>query len=170
MWEFDYKERWTLKNWCFWCTKDGVGKESWEPLDCKGIKRVDPKGNHSWIVIGRTDAEAETPIFWPPDVKNWHTGKTLMLGNIEGRRTKGQQDEIGCHHWLDEHKFEQALGVGDGQGNLICCNLWDRKELDKTERLNCTDGLELADKIQILERGQQAGVPVDWVLQLTSDN
>ena len=87
------------------------------PLDCK-IKPVHPdfhSGNQSWIFIGRTDAEAETPILWPSDVKNWFIEKTLMLGKIEGRRRRGRQDVMfGWHHRLDGYKFEQALGVGDG--------------------------------------------------------
>ena len=88
------------------------------PLDWKEIQPVHPKGNQSWIFIGRTDAEAETPIFWPPDAKNL-LEKTLMQGKIEGRRRRAWQDEmVGWHHRLDGHEFEQALGVGDGQGSL----------------------------------------------------
>ena len=73
MWESDYKESWVLKNWCFWTVVLGKTLES--PLDCKEIKLVNPRGNQSWIFIGRTDAEAETPVLWPPDAKNWLTGK-----------------------------------------------------------------------------------------------
>ena len=89
MWELDYKESWTLKNWCFWTV---VLKKTLEsPLDYKEIHLVHLKGNQSWIFIGRIDAEAETPIPWPPDVENWLSGKDLMLGKIEGRRRSGQQ-------------------------------------------------------------------------------
>ena len=87
MWESDHKETWTPKNWCFWPVVLEKTLES--PLDCKGIQPVHPKGNQSWIFIGRPDAEAEIPVLWPPDVKNWFIWKTLMLGNIDGRRRKG---------------------------------------------------------------------------------
>ena len=95
MWELDHKESWTLKNWCFWTVVLEKTLES--PLDCKEIQPVHPKGNQSWIFIGRADAEAEAPIFWPPDAKNWLMGKDLMLGKIEGGRRKGWQRM----RWLD---------------------------------------------------------------------
>ena len=95
MWELDYKGSWVPKNWCFWTVVLEKTLES--PLHCKEIQPVHPKGNESWIFIGRTDAEAETPILWPPDVKNWLTEKTLMLGKIEGRRRREWQRM----RWLD---------------------------------------------------------------------
>ena len=95
MWELDYKESWAPKNWCFWAVV--LEKTCASPLDCKEIKPVHPKGNQSWTFIGRTDAEAEVPILWPPDAKNWLMEKTLMLGKIEGRRRRGQQGM----KWLD---------------------------------------------------------------------
>ena len=95
MWELDHKEGWLLKNWCFWTVVLENTLES--PLDCDEIKPVNPKGNQSWIFIGKTDAEAETPILWPPDVKNWLMEKTLMLGKIEGRGRRGRQRM----RWLD---------------------------------------------------------------------
>ena len=89
MWELDYKESWVPKNWCFWTV--ALEKTVESPLDCKEIQPVHPKGNQSWIFIERTDAEAETPILWPPDAKNWLTGKDPdAVGKIEGRR-RGQQ-------------------------------------------------------------------------------
>ena len=92
---WDYKESWVLNNWCFWTV---VLEKTFEsPLYCKEIQAVHPKGNQSWIIFGRTDAEAETPILWPPDAKNWSFEKTLMLGKIEGRRRRGQQRM----RWLD---------------------------------------------------------------------
>ena len=112
MWELDYKESWALKNWRFWTMVLEKTLES--PLDYKEIKPVHPKGNQSWIFIGKTDAEAETPILLPPDARNWPIRKILKLGKIEGRRRRGQQG-IRWHQWLDRHEFEQALGVGDGQ-------------------------------------------------------
>ena len=96
MWKLDCKESWVSKNWCFWTVVLEKTLES--PLDCKEIQPVHPKGNQSWIVIGRTDAEAETPILWPPDAKSWLIWKkTLMLGKIEGRRRRGWQRR----RWLD---------------------------------------------------------------------
>ena len=110
MWQLACKESWVLKNWCFWTV---VLKKTLEnPLDSKEVKPVNLKGNQSSIFIGRTDAEAEAPILWPPDGKNWLIGKTLMLGKIEGRRRRG-------HHLLDGHEFEQAPGVLDGQGSPV---------------------------------------------------
>ena len=89
MWELDYKEKWVLKNWCFWTVVLEKTLES--PLDCKEIQPVHPKGNQSWIFIWRTDAEAEATILWPPDAKNWLIGKDLAAGKIEGGRRSGQQ-------------------------------------------------------------------------------
>ena len=89
MWELNYKESCVLKNWWFWTV--GLEKTLERPLDCKEIQPVYPKRNQSWVFIGRTDAEAETPTFWPPDVKNWLIEKTLMLGKIGGGRRRGQQ-------------------------------------------------------------------------------
>ena len=89
MWELDYKESWALKNWCFWTVVLEKTLES--PLDCKEIQLVNPEGYQSWISIGRTDAEAETPILWPPDARADSFEKTLMLGKIEGRRRRGWQ-------------------------------------------------------------------------------
>ena len=118
MWELDYKEIWALKNWCFWTVVLEKTLES--PLDWKEIKPVNPKGNQSWIFIGRTDAKAETPILWPPAVKNWLTGKDSDAEK-DWRQEEKQMTEdemVGWHHWLDGHEFEQALWVGDGQGSL----------------------------------------------------
>ena len=95
MWELDHKEGWVPKNRCFWTVILEKTLES--PLGCKEIKPVNPKGNQSWVFIGRTDVEAGTPILWPPDAKSWLLEKTLMLGKIEGRRKRGQQRM----RWLD---------------------------------------------------------------------
>ena len=113
MWELDYKESWASKNWCFWTVVLEKTLES--PLDCKEIQPVHPKGHQSWIFIERTDAEAETPILWPPDVKNWLIWKDPDAGK-DWRREKGMtEDEMaGWHHRLDGHEFELAPGVGDG--------------------------------------------------------
>ena len=135
MWELDHKERWAPKSWCFWTV---VLEKS--PLVCKEIQLVHPKGNQSWIFIGRTDAEAETPILWPLDAKYWLIGKDPDAGK-DWRQKKGMtKDEmVRWHHWLYGHEFEQAPGIGDGQGSLACCSPWGHKELDRTEQLNWTD-------------------------------
>ena len=119
MWELDYKESWGLRNWCFWTVVLGKTLES--PLDCKEIQRVHPKENQPWIFIGRTDAEI--PILWPPDAKSWVIWKDPDAGKDWGQAEKGTTEDeiIGWHHWLDGHEFEQALGVGDGQGSLAHC-------------------------------------------------
>ena len=107
------------------------------PLDCKEIQPVHPKGNQSWLYIGRTEAEAETPILWPPDAKNWLIGKDPNVGK-DWRQEKGMTEDemVGWGHWLYGHEFQQALGVGDGQGSLVCCSPWGCKESDTTEQLN----------------------------------
>ena len=104
-------------------------------------KVVNPKGNQSWIFIGRTDAEAEAPILWPPDVKNWLIGKHPDAEKDRRSEEKGMTENkmVGWYHRLDGHEFEQALGVGDGQGCLACCSPQGHKELDMTEWLNWTD-------------------------------
>ena len=114
MWELVYKESWAPKNWCFWTVVLEKTLES--VLDCKEIQPAHPKGNQSWIFIGRTDAEAETPMLWPPDVKNWLIGKDPDAGKDWRQEEKGTTEDkmVGWHHWLDAHEFEQAPGVGDG--------------------------------------------------------
>ena len=108
------------------------------PWDSKEIQPVNPKGNQSWIVTGSTDADAEAPIFCPPDVKYWLTGKDPDVGKDWRWKEKGMTEDemVGWHHQLDGHEFEQALGIGDGQGSLVCCSPWDYKKLDTTKRLN----------------------------------
>ena len=139
MWESDYKESWVLKNWCFWTVVLEKTLES--PLDCKKIKPVNPKGNQSWILIGRTDAE--TPILWLPDAKNWLIGKDPDAGKDWRQKEKGMtQDEmVGWHHQLNGHEFEQAPRVGDGQESLECCSSQGHKESDMTEQLNWTESI-----------------------------
>ena len=111
------------------------------PLDCKEIKPVNPKGNQSWIVIGRTDAEAETPILWPSYAKNWLIGKDPDTEKDWRQEEKGMTEDemVGWHHWLDGHEFEQALVIGDGQGSLACCSPWGCKELDMIKWLIWTE-------------------------------
>ena len=113
------------------------------PLDCKEIQPVHPKGDQSWVFFGRNDAKAETPVLWPPHVKSWLIGKDSDAGRDRGQEEKGTtEDEMaGWHHWPDGHEFEWNPGVGDGQGGLACSDSWGRKESDTTERLNLTDSV-----------------------------
>ena len=113
MWELDYKESWVLKNWCFWTVM--LEKTLECALDSKEIKPVNPKRNLSWIYIGRTDAEAEAPMLWPPDMKNWLIWKDSDAGKDWGQEEKGTTEDemIGWHHWFNGHEFEQAFWVGD---------------------------------------------------------
>ena len=114
MWESDPKKGWALKNWCFWTVVLEKTLES--PLDCKEIKPVNPKGNQSWIFTGKIDAE--TPVFWPPDEKNWLIRKDPDAGNDWRQKKKGMtEDEI-----VGWHDLEQSPGVSDGWGSLVCCN------------------------------------------------
>ena len=119
----------------------GVEKTLESPLDCKEVQPVHPKGDQSWVFIGRPDAKAETSILWPPHAKSWLIGKDPDAGRDWGQEEKGTtEDEMaGWHHWLDGHEFEWTPGVGDGQRSLACCNLWGRKESDMTEQLNWTE-------------------------------
>ena len=137
-WVLDYEDSWALKNWWFWTVVLDKTPES--PLDCKEVQPVHPKGDQSWVFIGRTDAEAETPVLWPPHAKSWLIGKDPDGGRDWGQEEKGTtEDEMaGWHHQLDGHEFGWTLGFGDGQGGLACCNSWSCKESDTTERLNWT--------------------------------
>ena len=135
MTKLDYKECWMLKNGCF---RTVVLENSW---DSKEFQPVHPKGNQSWLFVGRTDAEAETPILWPPDAKSWLAGKDPDAGKDWGQEEKGttENEMVGWHHQLDGHGFGWTPGVGDGQGGLACCDSWGLKESDTTERLNWTE-------------------------------
>ena len=124
IWELDHKEIWAPKNWCFWTVVLEKTLES--PLDCKEIKPVNPKGNQSWIFIGRTDAEVEAPTLRPPDVKSRHTRKDPGAEKDWGQKEKGVT-EVGWHHWLNGHEFEQIPGDSEGQGSLACCSPWGHK-------------------------------------------
>ena len=132
MWELDYKESWVPKNWCFWIVV--LEKTLQSPLDSKEVKPVNPKGNQSWIFIGRTDAEAEAPILWPPDVKSRLIGKDPDSGKDWNQEEKGTTEDemVGWLHWLNRHEFEQTSGDSEGQRSLACCSSWYHKELDVT--------------------------------------
>ena len=129
MWELDYKQRWMPKNWCFWTVVLEKTLES--PLDCKEIKPVNPKGNQSWIFIGRTDADA--PMLWPPDVKSQIIGKDPDAGKNWGQEKGTIEDEmIRLPDRLNEHVFDQTLRNSEGQGRQACCSPWGCKESDMT--------------------------------------
>ena len=135
MWELDYKESWAPKNWCFWAVVLEKTLES--PLDCKEIQPVHPKRDQSWVFIGRTDVEAETPILWPPYAKSWLIWKDPDAGKDWGQEEKGttEDETVGWHRRLDGHGFGWTPGV-DGQGGLVFCGSWGHKESDTTEQLN----------------------------------
>ena len=136
VWELDYKESWTPKNWCFWTAVLEKTLES--PLDCKEIQPVHPKGNQSWVSFGRTDVEAGSPILWLPDAKSWLIWKDPDAGKDWGQEEKGTTD--GSMASLTRWTWVWwTPGVGDGQGGLACCNSWGCKESETTERLNWTE-------------------------------
>ena len=136
MWVLDYKESWALKNWCFWTVV--LEKTLGRPLDYKGIQPVNPKGNQSWIFIGKTDAEAEASILWPPDAKSQLIGKDPNAGKYWRQKEKeaARDGMFEWHHWLNGHESEQTPGDSEGQGSLACCSPWSCKESDMTEQLN----------------------------------
>ena len=138
MWELDCEESWAPKNWCFWTVVLEKPLES--PLDCK-IKPVNPKGNQCWIFIGRTDAEAEAPILWLLDVKNWFIWKDPNAGKDWWQEEKGTTEDemVALHHWLDGHEFWVSSRSWWWTGSLVCCSPWGRKESDTTEQLNWTE-------------------------------
>ena len=121
MWELDCEESWVPKNWCFWTV--WLEKILESPLDWKEIQPVHPKGNQSWVFIGRTDVDAETPTLWPLYAKSWLIWKDPDAGKDRGQEEKGMTEDemVGWHHRLNGHEFGLTLGVGDGQGGLACC-------------------------------------------------
>ena len=128
---------WAQKNWCFWTVVLGKTLEEIQP--------VHPKGDRSWVFIGRTDVEAEAPVFWPPDAKSWLIWKDLDVGKDWGQEEKGMTEDemVGRHHWPNGHGFGWTPGVGDRQGGLACCGSWNCKESDTTEWLNWTELIAL---------------------------
>ena len=136
MWELDNKESWALKNWCF---QTVVLKKILEsPSVCKEIKPVNPKENQPWIFIGRTDAEAEALILWPPGAKSQLIGQNPDAGKDWRQEEKGMTEDelVGWHHQLNGHAFEWSLGDSEGQGSLERCSPWSHKKPDMTEWLN----------------------------------
>ena len=155
MCELDYKESWAPKNWCFWTVVLQKTLES--PLGCKEIQPVHPRGNQSWIFIGRTDVEAETPVLWALDAKSWLIWKDPDAGKDRWEEKGMTEDEmVGWHHRLNGHGLGWTPGVGDGQGGLLCCGSWGCKESDMTERVNWSERLYGGD--------------TNWTLILTVTN
>ena len=138
-WELDYEESWAQKNWCFWTVVLDKTLES--PLDCKEIQPVHPKGDQSWVFIGRTDVEAETTILWPPDAKILLIWKDPDAGKDWGQEEEGTTEDemVRWHHRLNGHGFGWTPGVSAGRGGLACCGSWGHKESDTTEWLNWTE-------------------------------
>ena len=178
MWELDYKESWALKNWCFWTVVLDKTLESL--LDCKKIQPVHPKGNQSWMFIGRNDVEAETPILWSPDAKSWLIWKDADSGKDWRWEKKGTTEDemVGWHHRLKGHEFGWTLAVSDGQGGLECCSSWGHKELNTTERLNWNELTNPGDIlfivfmhlikvwfkcVETIKMGINHLIPPDWV-------
>ena len=140
-----------------WTIKEGWAPKNWSlqtvvpekiSLDSKEIKPINPRENQPWIFIGRTDAEAEASILWPPDANSQLIGKDPDAGKDWQQEEKGmtEHEMVGRHHWLDGHEFEQAPGVGDRQGSLACCSPWGHKELDTAEWLQMvTAAMKLKD-------------------------
>ena len=135
-------ESWTVKKaerWELMLLNCGVGEDSWASLGLQGDP-VHPKGDQSWVFIGRTGVEAEAPILCPPDAKSWLIWKDPDSGEDWGQEEKETTEDelVGWHHWLSGHGFGWTPGVGDGQGGLASCGSWGQKESDTTERLNWT--------------------------------
>ena len=134
------------------------------PLDCKEIKPVNPKGNQPWIFIGRTDAESEAPILWPPDAKSWLIVKDPDAGQDWRQEEKGATEDemVGWHHWINGHESEQAPGDGEGQGSLACCSPRGQEKLDMTEWLNNNNDKTSEEIASALGSWCQGGREVDW--------
>ena len=139
MWVLDCEESWVPKNLCFWTVVLEKTLES--PLNCKEIQSVHPKGDQSWVFFGRNDAKAETPILWPPDVKNSIMWKDSDAGKDWGQEEKGttEGEMVGWYYQLDGHEFGWTRGVGDGQAGLSCCSSWVCKQSDMTEWMNWSE-------------------------------
>ena len=132
-WTVKKAQCWRIDAFELWCWK--------RPLDCKEIQPVDSEGDQSWVFFGRTDAKAETPGLWPPHARSWLIGKDSDTGRGWRQEEKGTTEDemVGWYYRLDGHESEWTPGVGDGQGGLVCCDSWGRKESDTTEWLNWTE-------------------------------
>ena len=162
MWELNYKESWALKNWYFWTVVLEKTLESL--LDCKEIQPVHPKGNQSWVFTVRTDAE--TPVLWPPVAKSWLIGKDPDAGRDWRQEEKGttENEMAGWHHWLEGRESEWNLGAGDGQGGLLCCDSWGRKESDMTEPISQNKSAQPKDGRATFRMNCGHPGPIDYIL------
>ena len=159
MWELNHKESWALKNWCFQIV---VLKKTLEsPLDSKEIKPVNPKGNQPWIFIGRSDAEAETPILWPPDMKSRLIGKAPDAGKDWGQEGKRMTEDemVGWRHWLNCHEFEQTPWDSEGQKSLACCS-------SRGHRVGHDWATENQDRLSETHRRLKAHCQFDYVASI----
>ena len=167
-WTVKKAEHWRINVFELWCWRRHKS-----PLDCKQMKPVNPKGNQSWIFIGRTDAEIEAPILWPPDVKNCLIGKDPDAGK-DWRREKGMTEEemVGWHYHLNGHEFEQVPGVGDGQSSLVCCGPWvgkNQTQLSDWTELNWGPNCCLAcNSVNLTVRIPHYLLPSEWEFVLKS--
>ena len=163
MWELDCEEGWAMKNWCFWTVVLEKTLES--PLDCKEIQRVHSEGDQPWDFFGRNDAEAETPVLWPPHAKGWLIGKDSDAGWDSGQAEKAMtEDEMaGWHHRLDGHEFEWTPGVGNLQGGLVCYDSWGRKE---STRLSDWSELNWTETKGGFDSGKEHGVCKEILMEL----
>ena len=163
-WTLKKAESWRIDAFELWCWR----RLFESPLDCKEIQPVHPKGDQSWVIIGRIDAEAQTPILWLHRVKSWLIGKDPDVGKGWGQEKGTAEVEMaGWHHWLDGHEFEWTPGVVDGQGGLACCNSWGRKESDTTEWLNWTELMRQCNQLSHMYHlmggvGSGSGVNCWW--------
>ena len=145
-----------------------LGKTLETSLDSEEIKTVNLKGNQPWIFIGRTDAEAEAPIFWSPDANSWLTGKALDAGKDRGQKEKRvSEDEMaGWHHWCSGHELRPPLADGEGQGGLVCCRPWDHEELDTIGQLKTNLLLEVLMSVwEMIWMYEEAAVKTKWALK-----
>ena len=151
--ELDHKECWALKNWCFWIVVLEKALES--PLEFKEIKPVNPKGNQSWIFIGRIDAEADTPILWLLDAKSRLIGKDPDAEEDWGEEKGVTEDEmVVWHQWLNGHEFDQTQEDSEGQGSLACCSSWGEKKWDMAYWLNNNNHTTQDMSDTLLSKGQ----------------
>ena len=151
------------------CDASSLEKTLESLLACKEIQPVHSKGDQPWVFFGRDDAKAETPVFWPSHAKSWLIEKDSDAGRDWGQEEKGMtEDEMAeWHHRLDGHEVEWTPGVGDGQGGLVCCDSWGRKELDTTERLNWAEATrELPLRVLNFKGSSDSGDDVIWIRDL----
>ena len=164
MWELDHKESWMLNNWCFWTVV--LEKTLDSPLDGKEVQSVYPKGNQSWIFIGKTDAEAEAPILWPHDGKNWLIGKDPEAEKDWRQEEKGTTENqmTGWFHRLNGYELEQAPGDGEGQKSSACCSPWGCRVRHDSDWTELTDWKGTACTEKKVDKSNQRWVT--WLIEV----